>query len=156
MHTKTHDEIRNTFVIIVWDASFHVGWKQLHVFPSNMFNSSCWWIDIMFTKGSIRTLVKVVIVDPTQVDLHPQSCTTQGFVASNVAQAKKRSYHDQHPANQFLPLVVEVFRCLHKQTDVFLHNCANAIWSLKGWKTPILLILDTFFQQKNSIILQEL
>jgi len=86
----------------------------------------------MFTKDSIRTLVKVVIVDPTQVDLHPQSCTTQGFVASNVAQAKKRSYHDQHPTNQFLPLVVEVFRCLHKQTDVFLHNCANAIWSLKG------------------------
>jgi len=84
----------------------------------------------MLTKDSIRTLIKVVIVDPTQVDLHPQSCTTQGFVASNAAQAKKRSYHDQHLANQFLPLAVEVFRCL-LQTDVFLHNCANAIWSLK-------------------------
>jgi hypothetical protein len=48
----------------------------------------------VFTKNGIHTLVDVVIADPTQVGLHPQSCTTQGFVASNVVQAKKRSYHN--------------------------------------------------------------
>jgi hypothetical protein len=46
-------------------------------------------------------------------------------------QAKKRSYHNQHPTNQFPSLTIDVFGCLHKHADVFLHYCANAIWSLK-------------------------
>jgi hypothetical protein len=53
-----------------------------------------------------------------------RSCTTQGFVASDVAQAKKKSYYNQHPINQFLPLAIEVFGCFHKHADVFLHDCA--------------------------------
>jgi hypothetical protein len=28
------------------------------------------------------------------------------------------------------------FGCLHKTIDAFLHNCANAIWILKGIKGP--------------------
>ncbi len=51
---------------------------------------------------------------------------------------------------------MEVIGCLHKQVDVFLHNCANAIWSLKGLESFILLILVTFLQQKISITLQRL
>jgi hypothetical protein len=31
---KIHDVIRDTFVTIVQDASFHVRREQLHVFPS--------------------------------------------------------------------------------------------------------------------------
>jgi hypothetical protein len=81
----------------------------------------------VFTKDDICTLVNVVIIDPTQVDLFPQSCATQRFVISNAIQAKKQSYHDRHIADQFLPLRVEVFGCLCKHADVFLHNCANAI-----------------------------
>jgi hypothetical protein len=68
----------------------------------------------MLTKNDIHTLVDVVIVDPTWMDLLPWSCATQGFVAFDVAQAKKQSYCDQHLADQFLPLVVEVFGCVHK------------------------------------------
>jgi hypothetical protein len=37
-----------------------------------------------------------------------------------------------HPINQFLPLTIEVFGCLNKHYNVFLHDYANAIWSLKG------------------------
>ncbi len=59
------------------------------------------------------------------------TCTTQGFVTSNAAEAKEHNYYDQHPTNQFLPLEMEVFGCLHRHADVFLHNCANAIWDLK-------------------------
>jgi hypothetical protein len=39
----------------------------------------------MFIKDDIRTLVEVVIVDPTRTDLLFQSCTTQVFVVSNAA-----------------------------------------------------------------------
>jgi hypothetical protein len=40
--------------------------------------------------------------------------------------------------------------------DVFLHNFANAIWSLKRPKGPPLSISVTFFQQKISTTLQRL
>jgi hypothetical protein len=65
------------------------------------------------------------------VDLFPRSYTTQGFVASNAAQAKERSYYNRHPTNCFLPLAIKVFGCLHKEADVFLNKCANVIWNLK-------------------------
>jgi hypothetical protein len=64
----THDAICDTFSIIVWDACFHVGQEQLHVFPSTTFNSSCWWVDIVLTKDDIRTLVDIVIINPKWVD----------------------------------------------------------------------------------------
>jgi hypothetical protein len=44
------------------------------------------------------------------------------FVVSEVAQAKEKSYHDQHLTDHFLFLAIEVFGCLDKQADVFLHN----------------------------------
>jgi len=39
---------------------------------------------------------------------------------------------------------------------VFLHDYANAIWSLKGTKGPHLSTLVTFFHQKTSITLQRI
>jgi hypothetical protein len=69
-----------------------VGQKQLHALPSTTFNSSCWWIDIVFTKDDTCTLTDVVIGDPTQADLLSQSNTIQGFATFDVTQAKEKSY----------------------------------------------------------------
>ncbi len=80
----------------------------------------------------------------------PWSCATQGFVTS------EQNYCNWHLTNQFLPLILEVFGCLHKQVDVVLHNCAHIVWSLKGPKGPFLSVLVTFFRKKNSITLQRL
>jgi hypothetical protein len=55
-----------------------------------MFNSSCWQINIVLIKDGIRTLVDIVIVDPTRVYLLPWTCAPQGFVAFDAAQAKKK------------------------------------------------------------------
>ncbi len=52
----------------------------------------------------------------------------------DATQVKERSYHNRHPINQFLPLIIEIFGCLHKHVDVFLHDYVNAIWNLKGIK----------------------
>jgi len=93
----------DTFIAIVQDAGFHMGWEQLHVLLLNMFNSSRQQVNIVFTKDGICTLIDIIIVDPTWVDLLPQSCATQGFVTSNVVQTKEWSYHDWHLGNQFLP-----------------------------------------------------
>ncbi len=89
-HTRTHDAVCDTFVTIMRDVVFYMGWEQLQVFPSTMFNSSCWRINIVFTKNGIHTLVDVVIADSTQANLFPWSYATQRFVAFNVAQAKKK------------------------------------------------------------------
>jgi hypothetical protein len=38
----------------------------------------------------------------------------QKSVASNAVQAKEMNYCDRHPIDQFLPLAIDVFGCLHK------------------------------------------
>jgi len=124
--TITHDVICDIFPTITQDVGFHMGREQLHVFPSITFNSFCWQVDMVLTEDEICTLINFVIIDPTQTDLLSQSCAIWGFVAFDVIQAQKRGYCDQHPIDQFLPLTIEIFECLHKQVYVFLHYCANA------------------------------
>jgi hypothetical protein len=155
-HIRTHDGICDTFVTIARNVGFHVRWEQLHALSSTTFNSSCRWVYIVFTKYGIHTLANVIIVNPTWADLLPRSCTTQGFVTLDAIQAKEKSYHNRHPTNQFFPLAIEVFGCLHKHADVFLHYCANAIWSLKVLEGPHFFTLIIFLCQKNSITLQKM
>jgi hypothetical protein len=77
--------------------------KHLHVFPLTMFNPSRRWVDIVLTKDGICTLVDVVIVDPTCVDLLTWSYTTQGFVVSDTTQVlKKVTTIDTPLINSFL------------------------------------------------------
>jgi len=155
-HIGTHDAIYNIFATIAWNVGFHVGQQQLHAFLSTTFNSSRRWIDIVLIKDGICTLANIVITNPTRIDLLPQSCATQGFVASDATQANERSYCNWHPTNQFLPLALEICGCLHKHVDVFLHDYANANWSLKGTKCFHLSTLITFLCQKVLITLQRM
>jgi hypothetical protein len=48
---------------------------------------------------------------------------------------------------------LRVFECLHKQVDIFLYDCANAIWNLKGPKGPLLFVLVTILHQRILITL---
>jgi len=101
--TWTHDVIHYTFVAIMKDVGFHVGQEQLHALPSNTFNFSCQWIDIVLTKDDIRTLVDLSL--PTQhvnkfislILRHPRICY---FWCGS---SQKRSYCDQ----SILPLSSE-------------------------------------------------
>jgi len=141
--TGTYDAIHNTFTAITQDVNFHMRQKQLHAFPSITFNSFHQQVDIVFTKDNICNFANVIIIDPMGTNLL-RSCTTQGFATLDVAQAKEKNYRNQHPIDQFLPLAIEVFDCLHKHADVFLHDYANVIWSLKGTKGPHFFTLVTF------------
>jgi len=137
--TKTHDIICDTFVAIMQDVNFHMKQEQLHALPSTTFNSFRWWINIVLTKDGISSLTNVVITNPIQAYLLSWYCATQGFATSNVAQTKEISSRNRHTTNQFISLAIEVFGCLHKHANVFLHNCANVIWNLKGAKGLIFL-----------------
>jgi hypothetical protein len=116
-----------------------------------MLKSSHQQVDIVSTKNGIRTLIYIVIANSMHVNLLPQSCIIQRFVTSNVTQVKEKSYHDQHPIDQFFPSTIEIFGCLHKQANVFLHNYVNVIWNLKGGEGPPLFILVTFLHKKTQL-----
>jgi hypothetical protein len=153
---RTHDVIRNIFASIVQDVGYHVGWKQLHVLSSTMFNSFCPQVDIVLTIDDIHTVANVVIVDPTHVDFTSLILHNSKICYLNAIQAKERSYRKWHPIDHLFPLIIEVFKCLHKQVDVFLRDCDTTIWSLKGLKGPPLYVLITFLHKKISIMLQKM
>jgi hypothetical protein len=44
-HMKTHDVVHNIFATIMQDVGCHMGWKQLHMSSSTMFNSFCPQVD---------------------------------------------------------------------------------------------------------------
>jgi hypothetical protein len=151
-HMGTHDAVHNTFAAIAWNINFHVGQKQLHTLPSTTFHSSHQWIDIVVTKNGIHILVNVVIVDPTWVNLFRWSYATWRLVAFKVAHAKKRSYCNRHPIGHFFHLTIEVFGCLDKQVDVFLHDCANVMWNFKEPRgLPFFVLVFFPFENFNYI-----
>jgi hypothetical protein len=75
------------------------------VFPRGMRTIVCASFDhiqqvnIVLTKDGICTLANIIIINPMRTDLLPQSCAIQGFVASNAAQVKERSYRNRHPTD---------------------------------------------------------
>jgi len=87
---------------------------MVHVLPSKISDSHCQQVNIIFTKDGVHTLVNLITIKPTQVDILVRSYLTQGFIASKAIHTKERSYRDQHPT-----LVVEVFGYLHKQAMLF-------------------------------------
>jgi hypothetical protein len=132
------------------------GMRTTNCTCSTMFHSSCWRVDIVFTKDNICTLANVVIINSTRTNLLHQSCAIWRFTTFETFQAKERNYCDRHPIDHFLPLAIEVFGCLDKQVDVFLHDCANAMWNFKRLKGLPLYVFVTFLYQKNSITLQRM
>jgi hypothetical protein len=68
---------------------------------------------------------------------------------------KKQSFQDYHLGNEFHPLTIKSFSCLHKQINDVLHPCANnGAWDMKSL---IGLSLDPNpFPQTCVIILQKM
>jgi hypothetical protein len=97
--TKAHDEIHDTFANIARNVGFHMGRKQLHALISTTFNSSCWQINIVFTKDGILTLSWNFHRRPNVSKFISWSCTTQKFATFDATQAKEKNYHNQHPIN---------------------------------------------------------
>jgi len=108
----------------------------------------------VLTKDGICILIDIIIIDPMRTYLLFRFCTIQRFIAFDETQAKKKNYHNQHPTDQFLPLAIELFGCLHKHANVFLHDCVNAIWSLKGPEGLHLSTFVTFFWKEILVTLQ--
>jgi hypothetical protein len=97
-------------------------------------------------------LTKIVITDPTQANLILDLVQLEDLPPSMRLKARKGVITTDTP----LIITIKVFGCLYKHANVFLHNCAKAIWSLKGQEGLHLSILVTFHLQKVSITLQRM
>jgi hypothetical protein len=100
------------------------------------------WVDIVL----LVALVDMVIVNPIQVVLVFWVVSFCRVVTMVVAQVKERFYHDWHPKNAFLPLVIGVFGCLHQYANNFLHQYANMVWLTKDTCSPPLVVLCAFYK----------
>jgi len=116
-----------------------------------MFHSFHQQVNIVLTKDGICTLINVVITNAIGVDLLHQSCATRRFVPFEIVQAKERSYHDRHPIYHFLPFTIEVFGCLNKKIDMFLHNCTKPCGTSKGQKALLFLFWLLFSIKKSQL-----
>ncbi len=93
----------------------------------------------------------------------PNACKSTFSIVHNSRTCCLRSNSSQkiisynwHPTNAFFFLVIEIFGCLHKQANVFLEDCANAISNLKESKSHPLFVLITFLGKKISIMLRRI
>jgi hypothetical protein len=59
-----------------------------------------------------------------------------------------KTYYNWHRIDQFLPLTIEVFVCLHKHANVFTRLCQCHL-ELEGDKRPLSFYLGHFFSSKS-------
>jgi hypothetical protein len=68
-------------------------------------------MNIVLTVDDICILANIISINPTHATLVLQVVFFQGVAG---AQAKVVSYRDQHFKDDFIPLIVKIFGCLHQ------------------------------------------
>jgi len=82
-------------------------------------------VDIVITRNNFRTLADVVIVDSTHPNLVQCASTTTMHVATIVAQNRAWSYIEQVLEDDFIPIAIETYGCLHLCFDSFFTSCVH-------------------------------
>jgi hypothetical protein len=82
-------------------------------------------MNIVITRDGFWTLVDVVIVDSTCIDLvlHVLMMITHATIVA--IQDKTRSYTKHSPRNDFNPFAIETYGCLHPCFDSIFTSCVH-------------------------------
>jgi hypothetical protein len=83
-------------------------------------------MDIVITRNSFQTLANIVIVNLTHIDLVQCALTMIVHAIIVVAQDKAQSYIERTLGNDFIPLAIETYGCLHPHFDSFLTSYVHA------------------------------
>ncbi len=67
----------------------------------------------MLSVDGVHTLVEVVMIDMSRINMVSRVACFWGVVTIIAALTKDGLYHDRFPMDMFLRLAVEVFECLH-------------------------------------------
>jgi hypothetical protein len=81
-------------------------------------------VDILININGFQTLMDVIITDPIPTNMVQQTSTTTTHATMMAVQKKTRSYVKQTLGDDFIPLAIETYGCLHSHFDSFLTVCA--------------------------------
>ncbi|KAL3682484.1 hypothetical protein R1sor_000506 [Riccia sorocarpa] len=70
------------------------------------------------------------------------------------AQAKVRDYADRDPSDDFIPLALETYGCLHPRFDAFIVQCAHDMLSRSSHIPLPPSLLITSYRQRIAVALQ--
>jgi hypothetical protein len=124
-HTTTYNTLPNIIATIILKSVTHVQKEVSHLFPHHTRQR----MNILIIKHGFWTLMDVMIVDSTRTNMVQRALMTTTHVTMMVAREKKRSYikrplFERTPGNDFIPLVIEMFGCLHFRFDsLFIILC---------------------------------
>ncbi len=134
-----HYAIWYVFASIAKESWYHVVWEQLHVFPSSIFHQSRCHVNNVFFKIEVWTFVNFVITNPTHGIFLAQVSSTQDFC--KIKSKTNKRMKSPRARDQFLPLAIGVFYCLHEEANDSLRGwannvCANTMWWMRDLEGP--------------------
>ncbi len=80
------------------------------------------------SKDIVCTLVKVIITNPTHVKLLPSTNLVSNFVVLEITQIKEMNYKNQHPKDQFMPLIFKKLVVYTNKLMVVLKLVRTIYW----------------------------
>jgi hypothetical protein len=83
-------------------------------------------MDIFIKKDGFRTLTNIVIVDSTYTNLVQHASTMIVHATIVVVQNKAQSYIKQMLIDDFIPLAIKTYCCLHPHFDSFFISYVHA------------------------------
>jgi len=142
--------LQDTVVAIALESGVHIQKKVSHLFPCHTQR----WMDIVITRDDFWTLTDIVIANLTHTNLvqHALTMTTQASIVAT--QNKAQSHIEQMSRDDFIPLALKTYSCLHPCFDSLLTSCVhtNIVRHQQTSLVPSMLIF--YYGQQMSIALQ--
>jgi hypothetical protein len=83
-------------------------------------------MDIVITINDFQTLANVVITGPTCTNWVQHTLMTTTHATTIAAQNWAQSYIKRMPRDDFIPLAIMTYSCLHPHFDSFFTSCVHA------------------------------
>jgi hypothetical protein len=108
--------LQDIIEVIALESGTHIQKQVFHLFPHHTQRR----VDIVTIKDNFCTVTNVVIIDPTRTNLVYCVSTMTTHVVIVAAHDKTQSYTKQVPRDDFIPLAIKTYSCLHPRFDSFL------------------------------------
>jgi len=148
---STHDTLLDIVVTIVLENGAHVQKEVSHLFPHHIQQQ----VDILITRYGFWTLMDVIIVDPTCINMVQWTLTMITHATLMDAEEKTWSYVKRTLSKDFIPLAIETYGCFHFHFNSFLITCAQNTIVRHQWSYLNPSMFISHYQQHLSIALQQ-
>jgi hypothetical protein len=143
----------NPWYALKYCCNFHIEkWSSRTKRGFSPFPHHTWrQMDIIITRDNFQTLTNIVIANPTHTNLVQHASTTIVYATIVVVQDKTQSYIEQVPRDDFIPLAIETYGCLHPRFDSFLTSCVHAYMAHHQQTSLVPSMLIFHYRQQMSI-----